>query len=316
MSPAVMTVLGPVPADELGFTLPHEHVLIDLVRSFPAQLLAYDYQLVDEELQCEEVRGFADAARPWGDRPTVVDVTTDRRMGRDPIGLRRIAEELGINIVMGCGRYREPWYEPEFAKLSTAALADQLVAEIEQGADGTGIRPGIIGELGADHEVVTPAEERVLRAAARAHARTGLAITLHSRFGAVGFEQLTILEEESVSASRVIVGHSDTHPDPDYHEAVARRGAWVQFDTVRGRFALNLERRVSYVLEAQRRGLLDRLLLSHDVCAQSHLHAFGGSGYDLLPTAFAERLRTEGFAEEELRQLFVLNPRRALAPAT
>ena len=200
-----------------------------------------------------------EAAVPWGSgRPALVDVTTDERMGRDPVGLRRVADALDLHIVMGCGRYREPWFEPELGRVPTSELADRFVAEIEQGVGGTGIRPGIIGELGADRDYLSPAEERVLRAGARAHRRTGLPITLHSRFGKVGLRQLDVLEEEGVSLGRVIVGHSDTDPDPDYHEALARRGAWVQFDTVRGRFPFTVERRVRYVLEARRRGFLDR----------------------------------------------------------
>ena len=153
----------------------------------------------------------------------------------------------------------------------------------------------------------------MLRAGARAHLRTGLPITLHARFGKVGLRQLDVLEEEGVALGRVIVGHSDTEPDPDYHEALARRGAWVQFDTIRGRFPFTVERRVRYVLEARRRGFLDRILLSHDVCAQSHLVAFGGTGYDYLPARFGDRLREADLAEDELRMLFIENPRRALA---
>jgi phosphotriesterase-related protein len=191
-----------------------------------------------------------------------------------------------------------------------------LVTEIDRGVADTGIRPGIIGELGADQDFLSPVEERVLRAGARAQRRTGLPITLHARFGRVGLAQLDVLEEERVSPSRVIVGHSDTDPDPDYHEALARRGAWVEFDTVRGRFPLVIERRARYVVEARRRGFLDRLLVSHDVCAQSHLRAYGGTGYDYLPSEFGRRLRDAGLSEEELRLLFIENPRRALAPAT
>ena len=111
---------------------------------------------------------------------------------------------------------------------------------------------------------------------------------------------------------RVIVGHSDTDPDLDYHEALARRGAWVEFDTVRGRFPFPVERRVRYILEARRRGFLDRILVSHDVCALSHLLSFGGTGYEYLPARFGEVLRDAGLADEELRRLFVENPRWAL----
>jgi predicted metal-dependent phosphotriesterase family hydrolase len=308
-----MTVRGPVAADQLGFTLPHEHALLDLVRIFPANLLAFDYQLLDEEVAIAEIGRFVSAAEGLAPgRPALVDVTTDERMGRDPAGLRRIAEALDLHLVMGCGRYREPWFEPDLPRISTNALADLLIAEIEQGVGDTGIRPGIIGELGADRDVVSPAEERVLRAGARAHRRTGLPITLHARFGRVGMAQLDILAEEGVDPGRVIVGHTDTDPDPDYHEALARRGAWVEFDTVRGRVPLVAERRLHYVAEVRRRGYLDRLLVSHDVCALSHLRAYGGTGYDYLPGDFAARLREAGMSDEELTRLFVENPRRAL----
>ena len=313
MAATVMTVRGEVPVDQLGFTLPHEHVLIDLVQVFPANLLAFDFVLGDIELAIDEVRRYVEAAVPWGHgRPALVDVTTDARMGRDPVGLRRVSEALDLHIVMGSGRYREPWYEPELGRIPTSELADRFVAEIERGVGDTGIRPGIIGELGADRDFLSPAEERVLRAGARAHRRTGLPITLHARFGKVGLRQLDVLEEEGVALGRVIVGHSDTDPDLDYHEALARRGAWVQFDTIRGRFPFTIERRVRYILEARRRGFLDRILLSHDVCAQSHLVAFGGSGYDYLPARFGDRLREADLAEDELRMLFIESPRRAL----
>jgi phosphotriesterase-related protein len=311
----VMTVRGPVPATDLGFTLPHEHVLIDLVRIFPANMLAFDVQLIDEEVALDEVGRFVRAGAATGlapGRPALVDVTTDARMGRDPAALKRIAEALDLHLVMGCGRYREPWYEPDLGQVSTAELADRLTAEIEHGVGESGIRPGIIGELGADRDFVSPAEERVLRAGARAHLRTGLAITLHARASRVGMQQLDILQDEGVDLRRVIVGHSDTVPNPDFHEELARRGAWVEFDTIRGRIALAVERRLAWILELRRRGLLGRLLLSHDVCAQSHLRAFGNTGYDYLPNEFLGRLREAGFADDELRQLFVENPRAAL----
>lgn len=318
MSATVMTVRGPVAADQLGFTLPHEHVLIDLVRIFPANMLAFDFQLIDEEVALDEVGRYVAAAAGSGlapGRPALVDVTTDARMGRDPAALQRIAEALDLHLVMGCGRYREPWYEPDLGRISTAALADLLTEEIEHGAGETGVRPGVIGELGADRDFVSPAEERVLRAGARAHLRTGLAITLHARASRVGMQQLDILADEGVDLRRVIVGHSDTVPNPDFHEELARRGCWVEFDTIRGRIPLAVERRVAWIGEVRRRGFLGRLLLSQDVCAQSHLRAFGNTGYDYLPNEFRERLAAAGLGTDEQRLLFVENPRAALTGA-
>ena len=106
------------------------------------------------------------------------------------------------------------------------------------------------------------------------------------------------------------VHHFDTLPAEPKTQTSLRDA----FDTVRARFPFPVERRVRYVLEARRRGFLDRILLSHDVCAQSHLVAFGGSGYDYLPARFGDRLREADLAEDELRMLFIENPRRALAP--
>jgi phosphotriesterase-related protein len=317
MADRIMTVRGPIEATTLGFGLPHEHLRIDLITVFPAAMLAFDFHLVDEELITSEARLFVEAVRAagWPGTPWIVDVTTDHRMGRDPGYLRRVSEVLDLPIVMGCGRYREPWYEPEFAERSTRALADLLTTEIEQGVGDTGIRPGVIGELGADRDFVSPAEERTLRAAAIAHARSGLPITLHARFGKVGLAQLDVLEDAGVRLERVIVGHTDTEPDVDYHEAIARRGAWVQYDCIRGRVSIVPQRRVSYLLEARRRGFLNRVLLSHDVCALSMLRAYGGTGYDYLPREFVRALRESGFSAEESLGLVAEQPRRAIAPA-
>jgi phosphotriesterase-related protein len=224
----------------------------------------------------------------------------------------KLAEQLDLHLVMSCGWYREPWFQPDFERRSVGELTAQLVAEIETGVEGTGIRPGIIGELGTDRDFVSPAEERVLRAAARAHHKTDLSITLHARASKVALAQLEVLKEEGVNPSRIIAGHTDSYHDPDYHEELARIGAWVEFDTIRGRFPYAVDRSVRYVMEARRRGYLRQLLLSGDVCALSHLHAQGGSGYDYLPALFVQRLREAGLSDDELFMLFVQNPRRAL----
>lgn len=318
MTASVMTVTGPVPVDRIGFTLPHEHLLLDLARLFPAQLLQFDFQLLDEELIALELESFMEACAAGavtGTRPCVVELTTDDRLGRQPEGLKRLSERLDLPIVMGCGWYREPWFDAEFARTSTAELADRLTREIEEGVAGTGIRPGIIGELGADNDVLSPAEERALRAGARAHKRTGLTITLHSRASRVGMQQLDILEEEGVEAGRVIVGHSDTYPYPDFHEALVRRGAWVQFDSIRGKFPAVVARRLHFVMEAAKRGILDRVLLSGDICALSHLHGYGGTGYDYIPRTFVGELSKAGFSREQIDLLTIENPRKALTGA-
>jgi phosphotriesterase-related protein len=294
----VMTVTGPVAADDLGVTLPHEHVFLDLTREYRGNGL-----LNDPVLAAAELRRYADS----GGR-TVVDVTTGGLNG-DPAGLRAMAEATGLQIVRGAGFYRRAYFPPELDELSTDAVADLVVRDIEEGTDG--VRAGIIGEIGCDR-VITAVEERSFRAAARAHRRTGLTITTHAARWPVGIAQLDLLVEEGVDPSRVVIGHCDMVPDHDYHLAIARRGAWVQFDTVQGVHEWDTRQRLDWLRSLADAGFLDRVLLSQDVCLRSDYAAMGGPGYAYVVTTFADRLKEAGFDEADIRGLLVDNPRRML----
>ena len=243
---------------------------------------------------------------------TVVDVT-NRILGQNPEGLVTIAQQADLNIIMGCGWYREPFYDESVYLRTTNQIADEMVRDIEVGVDGTGIRAGIIGEIGADLYHVSPAEERVFRAAARAHKRTGLTITTHAVRSPVGLDQMDILEEEGVDPRRIVIGHCDFYPHMDYHEAVARRGAYVEFDSIgRGFIEWEIQRRLEWIKNLIDKGYLRQILLSHDVCLKSHLRAFGGQGYDYVLNGFVPRMLEAGISEEQIEIMMVTNPRAAL----
>jgi phosphotriesterase-related protein len=298
----VNTVLGGIAPADLGWTLPHEHLLIDLYVRFQPHR---EYMLFDVDLACAELAMFASA----GGR-TLVNVTTND-IGRSPIRLREIARRTGVNVVMGTGRYREPFYEPALWETPTQAIADMFIREIEVGTDD-GIKAGVIGEIGVHRRHVSPVEERIHRAAARAQVRTGLALTTHSIASTVGLAQLDIFEEEGVDLRRVVIGHSDTYPDLDYHRALIRRGAFVQFDTIRGASDYETMRTVGLITALTEEGHLEHILLSQDVCATGHLVAYGGTGYSYLISSFVGLLRKAGLAQEQVEQMFIGNPRRML----
>ena len=300
----VMTVRGPIPPADLGLTLPHEHIFLNLFRITRLR----DQRFNDEQLMIDEVRRFKEAGGG-----TIVELR-NHGLEPNPAALRRVSEATGVNIVMGCGWYREPYYDHAYiARRTTRDLTADFVQEIEQGEPTSGVRPGIIGEIGADLDYVSPPEEKVHRAAARAHVKTGLAITTHSLESPVGLDQLDIFEEEGADLRRVVVGHAATWPDPDYHEALARRGAYVQFDTVRGLRRYDTDQQLRLTLEFIRRGYLEHLLLAHDCCFQGHLAAFDGNGYTFIPTRFASLLKEAGVADEQIQMLLVENPRRLLS---
>ena len=305
----VQTVLGPIDPGTLGFTLPHEHTQIALWHIQDR----WDYwQLTrDEPAILGELASFK-AAGGSG----LVDLTLPG-VGRDPLWLRGVAEASGLHVVMSGGWYRTAYYPPEalIERRSVDDLADELVAEIEDGVGETGIRPGILGEIGTDKPWVSPAEERVHRAVARAARRTGLAITTHAVLSDVGLAQLAIFEEEGVDAARVVIGHADSYPVLDHYLAIVGRGANLEFDFIGmpwERERIGETRTIELVCELLGRGYADRLFLSQDVCNDSQLKAFGGNGYTYLVDAFLPRLRAAGVSDADIDTMTVANPRRLL----
>ncbi len=305
----VQTVLGPIDPADLGFTLPHEHTQIALWHIQGR----WDYwQLTrDEPVILAELASYR-AAGGSG----LVDLTLPG-VGRDPAWLRGLAEASGLHLVMGCGWYRTAYYPPDagIERRSVDDLADELVREITDGVGETGVRPGIIGEIGTDKPWVSPAEERVHRAAARAARRTGLAVTTHGVLSDVGLAQLRILEDEGLDPARVIIGHADSYPVLDHYLAIIERGANLEFDFIGmpwERERLGEARIVDLVCELLARGHADRLFLSQDVCNDSQLTSLGGNGYAYLTDTFLPRLRAAGVWDAEIETMTVANPRRLL----
>ncbi len=304
---SIQTVLGPIEPADLGVTLMHEHTLVDAWEW--GGRLGYDSTVDDEELLVEELAYYRDAGGS-----ALVDVTPIG-LRRDPSGMRRLAQATGLHIIMGCGWYRERVYPAYIHELSTNALADMLVKELDEGVEG-GIRPGIIGEIGTERFHVTPAEEKVFRAAARAQRETGATVTTHTtHFGDLAHEQMDILMEEGVPPERIVIGHLGERRGVKGELAVAERGVYVEIDHVGRAPSAGTQpewRRARNVAELVQAGYLERVLISMDICANSLLRWNGGHGFDYLLTTFIPLLRKEGLTEEQIRIILVDNPVRVL----
>jgi phosphotriesterase-related protein len=214
--------------------------------------------------------------------------------------------------VLGCGWYRETYYEPYLWRWKTDQIADQMVTDIEAGIDSSGVRAGVIGEIGAHATWISPVEERVLRAAGRAHRRTGLTITLHATRAPVGLDQLDILREEGVDPRRVVVGHAQSYPRFEYHAEIARRGAFISFDRMGSTNSYDLQKNLALIRAVVEAGLIRNLVLSHDVCYRSDLLTYGGCGFTFISKQLPHHLAEVGLTQSDLEQIMVDNPRRAL----
>lgn len=298
-----MTVTGPKPADVLGFVLPHEHIFLNLMREHRATGL-----LSDPDLMARELAAFKDAGGN-----TVVDCT-NIGLGRQPEALRDVARATDLNIVMGSGLYRDPYIDRRSVDArSIDEITESIVCDLTHGVADTGIRAGVIGEIGADRHYVSAIEERSFRAAARAHLATGVTITTHAARWPVGLLQLEILMSEGVDPRHVVIGHTDTVPSFDYHLEIARRGSWVQYDSIRGQSEYDTEVRLRFVLDMIDADHVERLLLSQDVCNRTHLRNGGGTGYSYVATVFLDLLRAKGVSDQEIEQMTVANPRNMLS---
>jgi phosphotriesterase-related protein len=243
---------------------------------------------------------------------TVVELS-NIGMGRDVKRLAALAQSTEINIIAATGFYVQTWHPAWVADRSVDELAQLMINELEYGIDGTAIRAGIIGEVGTSKDAITQDEDKVMRAAARAHLRTGRPISTHTSFGNLPLQQIDILREELIPLQYVVIGHLDLAPNFDDVIEVARRGAYVQFDTF-GKEAYQPESvRIARLVDLVERGYGNSLLVSCDISRNTYMKAYGGYGYDHFLRRVVPELKGRGLTDQILNTILVENPRRLLA---
>lgn len=313
-----MTVNGWLDAAEMGVTLTHEHVFAD-VRSYEEQ--AQQRLEVDPDEVVEVVLPYLARVRELGCR-TLIDCTaTD--LGRSPALVKRLSAASGLHMLTVTGNYlaANGRFIPEYVRSSTAdQLARRWIGEWQNGIADTGVRPGLM-KLGMNGGPLTTLEEKAFRAAVTTHQETGLTIATHvgpwgeaapGVNGASASHMLAILQEARVSPSAWIWYHAQNEKDPAHHFRAGELGAWVSFD---GLAPNTLEAHLEMVIRMRARGLLNRVLVSHDAGWYTAGEPRGGTfrAFDTVFTEFIPALREAGFSESEIAELFVRNPAEAFA---
>ena len=284
--------------DPTGYTWVHEHLHIDL-SGFKNNL---DCRLDQYDLICQEMKDL----RALG-VSNIIEMT-NRYMGRNPQFMLDLMRDTGINVMACTGYYQDAFFPEHVATRSVEQLAQEMIDEIIIGIDGTELQAGIIAEIGSSEGVITPLEEKVFIAAARAHIETGRPISTHTSFSTMGVEQLVLLQAHGVDLSRVTVGHCDLKDNLDNILRMIDLGAYVQFDTIGKNNYYPDENRIGMLHELRNRGLLNRVMLSMDITRRSHLKANGGNGYDYLLTTFIPQLRQSGFSQADVDTMLRDNP--------
>lgn len=258
--PAVETLTGPISTADLGFTLMHEHIFS------LSEGVEFQFPFVwDKEAEANRAVETLQQLKTKG-VDTILDASV-LGLGRDVPLLITIAERAGINVLPATGIYTYDELPHYFLGRSVDRMADAFVHDIEEGIQGTQVRAAVI-KCATDAPGVTPGVEKVLRASAQTHLRTGVPITTHTQASTRrGLEQQDIFAAEGVDLSRVIIGHSGDSEDVDYLTTLVDRGSYIGMDRFGLEGILSTEKRVAVIARLCEMGYAERMVLSHDAMA-------------------------------------------------
>jgi phosphotriesterase-related protein len=302
---AIQTVTGPVDPAELGVTLIHEHIMCDFIGADKTGPHRWDRDEVYKVML-----PYLDAVRDAGGK-TFVDCSP-KFLGRDPVLLRQLAEASGLHIITNTGLYKDP-YLPKYALEGTAeSLADDWTREAKEGIAESGVRPGFI-KIAANEGDLNPTQQKIVRAAALTHLRTGLTIAAHTTDSATVLQELDALQEEGVAASALIWVHADAQANRDVWREAARRGAWIELDAVTPE---EPERHLGMIEDVIEADLIDQVLISQDRGWYNVGEPKGGEPrpFDKLLTEFVPAMKKAGIDDATIDKLLRDNPARALTP--
>ncbi|XP_075067325.1 N-acetyltaurine hydrolase [Mixophyes fleayi] len=343
LSGSVQTVLGLVHPDRLGYTLTHEHLTMTFNCCYcppPAHQAALsDGPIVMKNLfwlkqnpygnkenlllnqEVEAVKEELISFKAVGGGCIVENTTTG--ISRDVKTLKRLAEETGVHIVSGAGFYVDATHSPETRSKSVEQLTEVLVNEVLQGADGTDIKCGIIGEIGCSWPL-TDSEKKILQATAEAQTQLGCPVNIHpGRNSEAPFQIVHVLQEAGADISKTVMSHLDrTIFDEGKLLKFAELGSYLEYDLF-GTELLNYpfntsvdmpsdNDRIKVLRSLINDGYEDRIVISHDIHTKNRLVKYGGHGYSHILNNIVPKMLLRGISQENIDKILLENPKRWL----
>lgn len=282
-----------------GYTYMHEHMYIDLSKVKQDSDCTFD---ATDEIILELKECYALGLR------NIVEVS-NRGMGRDIAIIERIERETKLNIIKSTGYYKVPFLPEEFNKLSEEELADIMVDEITKEINN-GVKACVIGEIGTSNNTWEDEEIKLFNAAIIAHKKTNAPIYTHTTLGTLAISQADYFIKQGVDPKKVIIGHIDLSKDLNVIIDVLDKGFYVGFDTVGKNNYFPDEQRIDFLIEIEKRGQINQVMLSQDLTRKSHLEVNGGIGYAYLLKTFIPMAIEKGLSKEAIDTMLIENPQR------
>ncbi|KAM8811266.1 N-acetyltaurine hydrolase [Eudromia elegans] len=339
----VQTVLGLVEPDQLGYTLTHEHLSMNYsccyVPPAPGQeplsegpiemknlfwIKQHPYSHKENLLLCQETAAVKEELLLFkaAGGGTIVENTTVG-IDRDMNTLKKLAEETGVHIVAGAGFYVDSTHSSHTQAMTVEQLTGVIVDEILRGADGTGVKCGVVGELGCSWPL-TPSEQRVLQAAAHAQSQLGCPVIVHpGRSSDAPFQIIRILQEAGADLSKTVMCHLDrTIFDTKKLLDLAELGCYLEYDLfgvefLHYQFQPSVDmpsdnERIARIRTLIDEGYEDRILMAHDVHTKHRLLKYGGHGYSHILKNIVPKMLVRGISQSQIDKILRENPKRWL----
>ena len=279
-----------------GYTLTHEHMSIDLM---PGDLGADSFDKLCEDLR--EIRRF-------GVR-NIVDLT-NQTMGRDVAYVQRLVDATGINIIMSTGFYLDRYSKWAIEGKTIDELASEMLHDLQEGIDGTGVSAGIIGEVAWSAPEPTECELMMWEAVALVARKADSIVSTHPSYGVQQVPQARFLIERGVAPERIVIGHVEFYPRDNALKELLDLGVFIGVDMIGKSVGEGDEYRADLVAKAKRWSCLDQVLLSCDLCRRQDLKSCGGYGYSRLFESFVPLLKQRGIADGDIDLMLRDNPHR------
>ena len=337
------TVLGQIAAEELGITLPHEHLFADQTGVFMEPATITEKKLAREPITLENRWWIAahhlsnlDNLSFWDEELIIKEVSYYRRaggrtivcmsndgLGRDPLALARVSRATSLNVIMGSGYYMANTHPSGMGKKTEDDITDEIVRDLTGGVADTGIRAGIIGEIGCSWPL-TNDERKTLVAAAKAQRLTHAPLNIHpGRDPRAPAQIIEILNQAGADLSRTVISHIErTLRNPEDRFRLAETGCYLEYDHFgfesyfQREIALvdmpNDHQRVNEIMQLIEQGFLEQILIAQDICLKMRLRSYGGHGYDHILQNVVPLMRAKGMSAEQINTIIVENPKRLL----
>ena len=309
----VRTILGDVPADELGRCGAHEHIIIDaayIAEKHP------DFLLDNIEAACVDLREFCDAGGGW-----VID-TMPTGAGRCARKLAATSQQSGVHIVCPTGLHLPLYYRPDHPMLSMnqEELAEVFVKEIVESvcddAEQLPYRAGVV-KIAGSHGKLTPHQRQAFAAAAETSRRTGCPIITHTEQGTAGEEQVNLLLESGAHPTQVVLSHTDRLPDIAYHRSLLSSGVTLEYDHHFRTYLKDGSCPTADLIAALVPEFPDQIVVGMDLARRSYWHGHGGKpGLVWLLTVLPALLKERGVSDDRIERILTHNSRRAFTFAT